>query len=49
MKSRSAMMPTTMLSISVVLEAIAKVHVTGAQKEEHDDDCDVDQVTHRNA
>jgi hypothetical protein len=46
MKSNSAMIPMTMVSIKWFLEPVAKAHVKRAHNEKHDDDSDEDEVAH---
>jgi hypothetical protein len=46
MKSRTAMIETTMVSMEVLLKPVAKAHVKSAQDEKHDDSDDEKEVAH---
>jgi hypothetical protein len=46
MKSNKAMIEMTMVSMGVLLKAVAKAHVKSAQDEKHDDGSNKKEVAH---
>jgi hypothetical protein len=49
MKSNSAMIPTTIVSMTVLLELVAEAGVKAGHDKKHNDGCDKDEVAHRSS